>query len=569
MLTFKFTAKPKQLIFWSLSLVPLAIGLTPRSANAVVDMRNANYASTWTDMEVAGTGFDLKIVRTYNSRSLFSGIFGFGWCSDYETSLEVTAEGNMKVRECGGGLELVYSPREVNRKDVEVTINAIIAKVKAQKKVGLTDQFYKTLAKDLLEDDDKRAAYARQHGIGITVKEGTKFFANGKEVEHIVFAKGYYTRNLTDGSSQRFNTLGQLTHIYDKNANYIKIDYDPKTKFIKEVADNNARKLNFKYTSFKKVEKITGPNGLVADYKYHPNNDDLKQVTNAWKNTFTYIYDDLHNLTLAQWPDKTGIEIKYDKNNDWVTSFRDRDKCVEDYKYEFSKNDPQNHYWSTVKKTCNKKITHSARYEFWHKQRADGEYYLQRVLSEVNKDVTDITYHETFGRPIVIRKNADKTAFTYYDNGLVKTKKTPRAIFAYDYHPTHKKVSKVTISLMDAKGKVTAKKSSSFVYNAKANLEGAENSDGQKVTLTYDPQGRIATIKDQAKKVVKIEYDKKTGKPAVVSRPGLGTIAVTYKPNGEIGKVESKDGPTVAMQVANTFNHLLDIIAPATSEIYL
>ncbi len=553
---------------WSIALISLTLTFAFRPALAVVDMRNANYASTWTDMEVPGVGFDLKIVRTNNSRSLFSGFFGFGWCSDYETSLEVTAEGNMKVRECGGGLELVYSPREVNRKDIDATISAIITKVKAQKKIGLTDQFYKTLAKDLLEDDDKRASYARQHGIGISIKEGTKFFANGKEVENIVFAKGYYTRNLVDGSSQRFNTAGQLTHLYDKNSNFIKIDYD-KMGLIKEVSDNSARKLTFKFNASKKVEKITGPNGLSVDYKYYENNDDLKQVTNAWKNTFTYQYDDLHNLTIAQWPDKTFIEIKYDKNNDWVTSFKDRDQCIEDYRYEFSKNDPQNHYWSTVKKTCNKKVTHSARYEFWHKQRADGEYYLQRVLSEVNNDITDISYHEIFGRPIVIRKNADKTTFGYFENGLVKTKKTPRAIFSYEYHPIYKKVSKVTISLMDTKGKVTAKKTSSFMYNGKGNLEAAENSDGQKVSLTYDGQGRIATIKDQAKKIVKIDYDSRTGKPSVVSRPGLGTIAVTYKPNGEIGKVESKDGPTVAMQVANTFNHLLDIIAPATSEIYL
>ena len=222
---------------WSIALISLTLTFAFRPALAVVDMRNANYASTWTDMEVPGVGFDLKIVRTNNSRSLFSGFFGFGWCSDYETSLEVTAEGNMKVRECGGGLELVYSPREVNRKDIDATISAIITKVKAQKKIGLTDQFYKTLAKDLLEDDDKRASYARQHGIGISIKEGTKFFANGKEVENIVFAKGYYTRNLVDGSSQRFNTAGQLTHLYDKNSNFIKIDYD-KMGLIKEVSDN-------------------------------------------------------------------------------------------------------------------------------------------------------------------------------------------------------------------------------------------------------------------------------------------------------------------------------------------
>jgi hypothetical protein len=87
--------------------------------------------------------------------------------------------------------------------------------------------------------------------------------------------------------------------------------------------------------------------------------------------------------------------------------------------------------------------------------------------------------------------------------------------------------------------------------------------------MTYDNRGRIATITDQAKKVVKIEYEERYGKPAIVTRPGLGTIQVSYKTNGEINKVDSKEGPSVAMQVASTFNNLLDIIAPATAELYL
>lgn len=86
--------------------------------------------------------------------------------------------------------------------------------------------------------------------------------------------------------------------------------------------------------------------------------------------------------------------------------------------------------------------------------------------------------------------------------------------------------------------------------------------------MTYDQRGRIATITDQAKKIVKIDYEERFGKPAVVTRPGLGTIHVTYKPNGEIDKVNSAEGPSVAMQVASTFNNLLDVIAPATAEVF-
>jgi YD repeat-containing protein len=297
--------------------------------------------------------------------------------------------------------------------------------------------------------------------------------------------------------------------------------------------------------------------------------DDLSSVKNAWQKTYTYEYDDLHNLTKAAWPDKTFIAVKYDKKNDWVTSFTDRDKCTEAYKYEFSQADPQNHYWSTVKKVCGKETVADNKYEFWHKQRADGQFFLQRVMTTVNGNVTDISYHELFGKPTSIRRNAERISYEYYTDGLVKVKATPATRMAFEYDPTIKKVSQVSTTFFNQKGQKVTTKATQFKYDAKGNLNYAQNTDGQKISMTYDNRGRISTITDQAKKVVKIEYEERYGKPAIVTRPGLGTIQVSYKSNGEINKVDSKEGPSVAMQVASTFNNLLDIIAPATAELYL
>ena len=535
-------------------------------AHALVDMKNANYSNTWIDMDVPGSGYDLKVVRTYNSRSLFNGMFGFGWCSDFETAMEVTAEGNIKVKECGGGVEVIYSPRDITRKDVDNTISEIINKMKAEKKVGFNEASIAKLKAQMIEKDEVRSDYARQYGIIVPVHEGTHFFANGREVENIVFNKTYYTRTLADGSAQRFTPQGKLTHIYDKNGNFLKFEYDKDV--IAKVEDNNNRRLTFKYYTNKKVKTIIGPNGLMAEYRF-ANLDDLASVKNAWLKVYAYEYDELHNLTKASWPDKTSISLKYNKEKDWVTGFVDRDKCTESYTYEGSANDPKNHYWSTMKKVCGKETVAENRYEFWHKQKADGRYYLQRALTVVNNNTTDISYHEVFGKPISIRRNAEKVTYEYYPDGLVKTKANANMHMAFEYDPKIKKISDVDAKFFNEKGKQVADKRTQFKYDAKGNLAFAQNSDGQKIAMTYDTRGRIATITDQAKKVVKIEYEERYGKPAVVTRPGLGTIKVSYKPNGEINKVESKEGPTVAMQVASTFNNLLDVIAPATAELYL
>ena len=536
------------------------------SSYAIVDLRNANYSNTWIDIQVDGSGYDMKVLRTYHSRSLFNGMFGFGWCSNFETSLEVLPEGALKVRECGSGSTTVYSPREITKADVDRTISLIIAKAKAEKKTGVSEDFYKKLAADLYDFPTKRLILAQQYGIKATIKEGTKFFANGQDAEYVMLEKDNYNRYLVDGTMQRFDREGKILALYDKNSRFLKFKYDKDQ--LKQIEDDLGRRMSFKFYANKKVKEIIAPGGLKAEYKF-TNMEDLTWAKNGWKNTFTYEYDDGHNMTKGTWPDKTFISLKYNKREDWVVSFQDRDKCVENYNYETSKSDPQYHYWATLKKMCGKKVTADDRYEFWHKQRADGEVILQRILTKVSGNTSDITYDEQNGKPLAIRRNAEKVTFDYFSNGLVKTKATNSTRMSFEYHPELKKITQVSTQFFNEKGASVAKKDSIFKYDPKGNLVAAQNNDGQIVSMTYDNRGRITSITDQAKKIVKIEYEERFGKPFIVSRPGLGSIKINYKANGEMKDVDSPQGPSVALQVASTFNNYLDLMAPATQEMYL
>lgn len=546
----------------SLALFSLLTALS-FSSLALVDMRNGNFANTWVDLEVPGVGYDLRVVRTYNSKSLHDGIFGFGWCSDFESKVEVTAEGNLKYSECGSGQEVFYTPREFTSKEIEGTVQKIVAAVKKAKKVS--DQELRVFIEDLRRDADLRTKFAQAYKISNSVREGTSYFANGREIENIILAKGVYTRTLSDGSFMRFSVDGRLTHMYDKNGNFVRINYEKSR--VRDVEDNNGRKLSFRFTPGGKVLKITGPNNLSVDYKYS-GLDDLASVRNSWGNTYSYDYDDAHNMVKAIYPDKTFIALSYDKKNDWVMSFSDREKCLENYKYESNPKNPLMHYWSTVRKTCGKEVTNESRHEFWYAKRNDGETFLQKVQSTVNGSVTEVVYHSTFGKPVSLRRNQETYDYDYYPNGQVKTKTTRLGTMAYKYDSSSRKVSEVTSETKNAEGKVIATRKSEFKYDNKGNLTFARNSDGVLVNMTYDTRGRIATITDQAKKVVQIKYEERFGKPSIVTRPGLGTIQVSYKANGDIDKVNSPEGPTVAMQVASTFNNLLDVIAPATAEIF-
>lgn len=542
----------------------------PLKSHAVVDMKNANYADSWIDITLPGSGYDLKVQRFYNSRSVFNGMFGFGWCSDFETSLESTPEGRLKLVECGAGQEVFYSPDKYNQASLEKTIDGIIEHYKKTNR-GATDDAVNTLRRQLHEYSDLRARWAKQAKIDVPdVKKGTVYSADTLGVEQIVFDGSHYTRKLSDGTSQKFDKDGRLAFVYDKNGNYLKLVWGAT---LKEVIDNKGRKLTFSYLpGSKRAKVVSGPNKIKTEYEYK--GEDLVSVKNMWNNTYTYAYDGSHNLTRINFPDKTFKALTYNEKNDWVTSFTDRalagnPACVETYNYEVDKENPRDHYWSTAIKKCGKEIKNEARFEFWHKKRSDGRKYLSRVLTKSLTDTLDVSYHPEFGRPTVIKKNSVTTTFDYYSNGLIREKTTANVRMVYEYKNQFNKVSQVVAEFVDAKGKVLRKRVTTFTYNKKANLVAAKNSDGQSVQLTYDARGRIASITDQAKKEVKIQYDDRLDKPSQITRPKVGTINVTYKANGEIDKVKSDDGPTVAVQVASTFNNLLDIIAPATSELNL
>lgn len=547
------------------------VSLLAFKANALVDMNNAGYTNSWVDLEVPGNGYDMRVLRAYKSRTIYNGMFGFGWCSEFETKLELTSEGSAKISECGDGQETIFSTAALSKADVDNTIKKIVAKMKTDSRYKTSSaQFWTNLQQQLFEDGTLRTDYAKQYGLITPIKEGEKLIANGKEVETLVLSKGVYTRTMADGSYQRYDKEGRMTHMFDKNGNFLKFEYQ--NGLLTQLEDNNARKLNFKYFPNKKVQKITGPSGLVSEYKYNQQ-EDLIWNRNAWakkeSDAYTFEYNEFHNLTKATWPDKTFIAIKYDNVKDWVTSFTDREKCVESYKYEFSPSNPKYNYWSTATKVCGKETVAKNRYEFWHKQLPNGEVVLSRVQTNNNGTIRDVTYHDTLGKPVTIKVNSERSDFEYYPNGLVKSKSAGNLKLDYDYDKTTNKVSVVKANITNAKGKVVSTKGTQFKYDAKGNLVSAQNTDGQQVVMTYDGKGRIQTITDQAKKVVQIEYEERFGKPAVVTRPGLGTIKLSYKPNGEINKIDSKDGKAVASQIASAFNNLLDVIAPATQELYL
>lgn len=529
--------------------VAIALSLST-TAYALVDMQNANFTETWVDLEIPDTGYNLKVERAYNSRTLHNGIFGFGWCSNFETSLEILADGRVKRVECGAGQEITYAPKSFDKQDVQSGINKILAALRKENPT-MSSREVQSLTQRLKEDTSFRDRETQRLGIKRDVKEGTIFYSEGNSTDKIVLRKGFYVRDLTDGTSERFDTSGQLTYLYDKNQNHLKLEYNKKV--LTTMITSSGKRVSLQYTANGKVKEIRGPNGMSTEYKYEKLND-LVYAKNAKNEITTYDYDSLHNMTKIVYADKTTKLLKYNQDKDWVTELTDRNKCVEKYDYTLSKEDPKNHYWSTVEKKCDGKVVNKSKYSFWFKNRSSAGVYLARLQIDNNGTKSDIEYHNIFEKPISIKNDKENIQYSYYPNGLLKTKKVNKQLIAFKYN-NQNKVSEVSEA---------SKGTTKFTYDRLGNLTYAANSGGQSVKLEYDVKGRIVKIFDQAKRLINIEYDERFGKPKTVERPGVGKIFVTYDNTGTISKVDSKDNdPTVAVQVASAFNNLIDIITPA------
>jgi YD repeat-containing protein len=551
----------------SIMFLQIFVQLVCFSSHALIDMKDANFVETWNDIDLGGPGYVLKVERTYNSRSIYDGIFGFGWCSDFETRLEITPDSKIKVIECGGGLEVLYTTKEAGSLTQEALVAKIVLKVKQDKKdSGLKEQYFKNLESELNTNEFLREALANELGFKGSITKGKTYYTTGRGSERLIVNEDSYKRVLADGTYQLFDTKGRIVALYDNSKNFIKLNY-VNDKLV-SVMDNKSRRLDFAYNqSNSKVSKIVAtPANITMNYAYKAH--DLSLTTSSKGFVHEYKYDDLHNMTEAVYPDKTKKKFVYNQDKDWVVSFVDQQGCQEQYNYKDSEDDPRNHYWSEVKKTCNGKVTNESKYEFWHKENTDKSgKYLARVKSEVNGLITDVKYHPEFGRPIFKQDGKEVAYYDYYSNGLLRTRKNSDERLKYFYKNSCNKVSKIVQENL-LKRKVASTFTTNYLYYMPScNLKLAANTKGESAQLSYDSKGRIYMVADHTKKILKINYDNLTGKPNILTRPGLGAIAVKYNEQGEISSVMSKQGTAVATQVANVFNNILKVIGPAANDI--
>jgi YD repeat-containing protein len=520
------------------------------SAFSGVNLKNGNFYVSYTDLIVPGGGHDLKIVRTYNSKSAEKGWFGFGWGSDYETFLTVSADGSIVVHENGAGALTRFTPRESVNADAAT--EKIIAAMR--KKTTVSEKSASTLRKQLRNDAELRQAYARRFAVKANLAVGTELYSNTRGLQRVKVVKNGFQRVFNDGKVESFGKDGKLKKIKDKNGYYVEVFYEKGQ--VKSIKDSQAKQIFFSWYSNGKVEKVWSAGDKVASYQYKK--DNLSRSKDVVGNVFVYDYDTNHNMTSVTYKDGSKMLVEYKNKTQFVSKVVDKNKVETTYKYDSNPKNPDHHYWTLVgKKTPNGKKV-SNRYEYETKVRPDGSQYTYRILTEINGVRTETVYSECCGLPLKISRGDHTTQFEYNKKGLlVKKTSTKGEFISLEYHKKFNKISKVS----------TNRGITTYDYDKKGNLSKAESSKGTSVLLIYDRRGRITKMIDNNKKTKKrrtltFKYNA-LGKPVEIAMKNTGKIFVAYDNYGDIKKVESKAGHKMALQVTQAFQSLLAIIKPA------
>jgi len=210
-----------------------------------INVTNGNMYLQQADFHLPGAGESLNVSRTYNSNSLRTGLFGKGWSSAYDESLQVLSSSSLRL----------YMP-------------------------------------------DGRATNFT--GSGVFTPYESDF--HGQITQN---GDGSFTLSLKDGRVHQFSASGKLVSLTDRNNNQTILVYDGNGK-LASITDPLGRILTVASNTNGRITSISDTLGTIATYSYGTSSE-LLSVTYADGSAFQFAYTTANSrLVLASVSDVLG-----------------------------------------------------------------------------------------------------------------------------------------------------------------------------------------------------------------------------------------------------------------------
>ena len=479
----------------------VAIGLSAVIAPALADTVVTERVLRIHEVDLAlNGGLEPALERYYRSDAMDAGLFGPGWSSRYEARLIFPGNGTAVIREYGCNKELVFEPTA---------------------------------------DANRLTAY--HCGCHDLVKLGDA-----------------WVRHRPEGKAETFDLEGRLIHSRDRNGNWLAIEHGSNGR-IAAVADNFGRRLLFTYGEDGKLARVMSDDGRQASYGYDPKGRVIAVLTGDTL-VHEYAYDDQNRVTEIVRTQASGAEegpskatsrqsVAYDPNQATAVS-------------EFTKADGSVWVYASVETEAYRlfdETRKSARGDvvFQHRQLQlfrTGERRYWREFQGQGNAITDVEYNH-LGLPVIRKEsNGDETIYRYDDSGRMVLKQSRSEITRLSYDAKSGTKSRVEHLYPDGERHWV-----SIRHNAQGNVKAIWNDRGDRITLSYDANGRATTVSDGRKRVV-MTYNRDS-RLTELAMPGVGKLLVTHNRDGSIASTDG--GRVVASQVYAIFGKLVDITREA------
>ncbi|NVJ50470.1 MAG: RHS repeat protein [Gammaproteobacteria bacterium] len=545
--------------------VVLLLGIVLNSA-AKVNLKNGNFYISYTDISFSD---NFEFTRTYNSKSVFNGMFGFGWGNDYDAYLIVNGDGSITVRENGGGSSSHYRPVT----PISVDLNSMVTQlVDAYQRLGVfaSEAQAEAFRAKLISDRAVRNARWRKvvdDGLlaPVTLPPGTKLISESVANHSIQVTPFGYLR-IRGNETERYDRQGRLSRVSESDATYTNIERN-KLGHIRKVENHLGQYVNFYTDKEGRVIRMVSSDGKTSNFTYQ--GDDLIESFESNSNSrYVYRYDNNHNMTEIHYADGSKRLMTYTEKTQFLASETKPNGDKTEYEYvsadlanveqiELDHGRVVERYGTYVMRTGfnGKQVRNSYFYEIAADK--NGRNWTSRIETQVNGIKTTTDYHPC-GLPLKIQRGRRLTEFAYNEACKLVYKNDGNRITRIIYEVKFGKIEQVETSDVDGNLISDAK----FRYDNKGNLTFAENHKGTAVTLIYDAKGKISEMTDEKGRVMLFSYNA-MGKPTKIILQGTGSIEVEYDSRGEITRVNSPEGHRMALQVTQMFQTLLSLVKPA------
>ncbi|CAA7618643.1 exported hypothetical protein [Candidatus Terasakiella magnetica] len=376
----------------------------------------------------------------------------------------------------------------------------------------------------------------------------------GRSCEHqqIEQTSGGFLRRLGVGKTETFSMDGHLLRTTDSDGNWIAISYE--NGRISAIDDNYGRRMAFVYGPDGRLGQVEGEGGRKAHYRFDQDGR-LIGVTDSSGGEHRYVYDESGLLAAEDSPDGRKMAATYESGH--LTTLNENGGMR---RFGGDEGDGWRELWEAAEDSEGHRLLITHRVQLYRSD-ISGHSQVWRELFRRDGLHLDTEYN-SLGLPAVIRDGKGRSAgFRYDAMGRLLHKDTSDETIDIRYDS---KVGKVSRTERRSGGTLAW---SDFAYDSRGNLITAVNSEGRKVSLTYDEHGRIGGITERDHRLA-FTYNRES-RPTTITLAGIGAIRVDYDENGEIARVESTSGPAMALKVTSIFQRLLALVHPADVKIGL